>query len=229
MSELDIIRDLAKQVLIIPTLNGFYDSSLWDRAQRLVRNVEHISRLPELGKAGSQTDRFCLITATYFSDAGLACHLKAGNSIEKFDNNGDDTMDCCRKVVEEKLSQVVSGAKIDIINKIIAESHSRDTRMTEAMILSDARNVDDMGATGIFSEFRRYVNSGKSVSDAVNIWKRKVDYGYWQARLKESFRIESVQRLAEKRLLAVESFMNQLQVENTAGDFEEFFIDSIVI
>jgi len=229
MSELDIVRDLVKQVLIIPILNGFYDSSLWDRAQRLVRNAEHICRLPELGKAASQIDWFCLITATYFSDAGLACHLKAGNSADKFDNNDDDTMDCCRKVVEEKLIPVVSRAKIDTINKIIAESHNYTTRMTEAIILSDARNVDDMGAAGVFGELKRYVIAGKGVSDAVNTWKRKVDYGYWQARLKESFRIESVRKLAEKRLLAVDSFMNQLQVENTAGDFEEFFIDSNVI
>jgi hypothetical protein len=123
----------------------------------------------------------------------------------------------------------VSRAKIDTINKIIAESHNYTTRMTEAIILSDARNVDDMGAAGVFGELKRYVIAGKGVSDAINTWKRKVDYGYWQARLKESFRIESVRKLAEKRLLAVDSFMNQLQVENTAGDFEEFFIDSNVI
>jgi len=220
MSELDIVRDLAKQVLIIPIINGFYDSSLWDRAQRLVRNVERICELPELGKTGSQIDRFSLMTATYFNDAGLACNLKAGYSPDKFENNGDGLLDDCRKIVEEKLSRFVGQAKIDTINKIIAGSYSRSAIMTEAIILSDARNLDDMGTTGVFSELKRYVAGGKGVSDAINIWKRKVDYGYWQARLKESFRIESVRRLAEKRLLAVETFMNQLQLENAAADFE---------
>jgi len=220
MAELDIVRDLARQVLIIPILNGFYDSSLWDRAQRLVRNVEHICKLPDLGKAASQIDRFTLITATYFSDAGLACRLKAGHTPDKFDNNGDDILDDCGKIVEENLSRFVGRAKVDTINKIIADSHSRSAIMTEAIILSDARNLDDMGTTGVFSELKRHVAVGKGVSDAVNIWKRKVDYGYWQARLKESFRLESVRRLAEKRLLAVEAFMNQLQLENAAADFE---------
>ena len=63
MSELDIIREIAQQVLVVPTLKGTKDNSLWDRTQRLVRNVEHICRLPEVAKLEAQIDRFCLIAA----------------------------------------------------------------------------------------------------------------------------------------------------------------------
>jgi len=224
MSELEIVKDLAKQALIIPAPRGNVDNSLWDRAQRLVRTVEYICRLPELAKRGVQIDRFCLTAATYFSDTGLARHLETneqGARLALSGPNGDELLDFSTQVVEEKLAGAVAKARIEKINRIITESGSHSTRMTEAMILSDARNLDDMGAAGLFNEFREYVIGGKGAGDAVRSWKRKIDYRYWQARLKESFRFEQVRRLAEQRLSATEYFMNQLKVETEALDLEE--------
>jgi hypothetical protein len=82
------------------------------------------------------------------------------------------------------------------------------------MVLCDARNLDDIGAVGIFNELRRYIIGGKNVSDALKVWKRKKDYQYWQARLKEGFRFESVRKLAEQRLSTAKQFMDQLKLES---------------
>jgi hypothetical protein len=230
MSELDIIREIAQQVLIVPTLKGTKDNSLWDRTQRLVRNVEHICRLPEVVKLESQIDRFCLIAAAYFSDAGFAHYADAEDTGQRFvlaDVSTDDLSDFSTQVVTDKLGGSLAGPKIDKINKIITESTDRLSKMPEAMILSDARNLDDMGAVGIFNEFRRYVIHGKGASDALQSWKRKIDYRYWDARLKESFRFEAVRKLAAQRFTAAEYFMNQLVVENAARDLEEMVIESL--
>ena len=228
MSELDTVRNLAKQVLTVPTLTGELDNSLWDRVRRLVRNAEYICRLPELAKPELQIDRFCLYAATYFSDAGLARYLDHGKTSDKLsvpDANSSDLLDFCTAVVEEKLQPCIDPARIEKINRIITEASNRFTTMTEAMILSDARNLDDMGAAGIFMQFKRFVSDGKAVSDALKGWKRKIDYRYWQARLKESFRFESVRKVASRRLIAAEHFMNQLKVEAEAGDLEELAIE----
>ena len=157
MSELDIVRDLAKQALTISTPNCKVDGFLWDRAQRLVRNVEHICRLPEVAKDKVQIDHYALITATYFSETGLAHHLESeGTGIEpaNSNNNNDDLLDLTSLVVEETLSPAASQMSISKINRIITESRSHFPTLLEAMILSDARNLDDMGAIGIFSEFK---------------------------------------------------------------------------
>ena len=138
-----------------------------------------------------------------------------------------DLRDFSTQVVSDKLSGALAGPKIDKINKIIIESGDRFTDMVEAKILSDARNLDDMGAVGIFNEFRRYVVHGKGASDVLESWKKKVDYRYWQARLKESFRFESVRKLAAQRFSAAEYFINQLTVENSAKDLEEIIIESL--
>lgn len=230
MSEIDVIREIAQQVMMVPTLAGTTDNWLWDRAQRLVRNVEHICRLPELTEANLPIDRFCLAAAAYFIDCGFARYADVEDIAARLvlaDVSPADLRDFSTQVVSDKLSGALAGPKIDKINKIIIESGDRFTDMVEAKILSDARSLDDMGAVGIFNEFRRYVVHGKGASDVLESWKKKVDYRYWQARLKESFRFESVRRLASQRFSAAEYFMNQLTVENSAKDMEEIIIESL--
>jgi len=232
MAEMDFLRDLAKKTLTVPIPSTKLDHYFWGRAQRLVRNVEYICQLPEIINANLPIDRFCLIAATYFNDAGLADQFKKEKNGTKFSVNGgndDELMDICAQVVEEKLQPHLDQARIKKIIRIIAESNSHLTRMTEAMILSDARNLDDMGTTGIVNELRRYIIEGKCVSDLLQIWKRKIDYGYWQARLKESFRFQAVRKVAEQRLSTAKYFMNQLEAEIKAEDLEELSIHSTFV
>lgn len=232
MSELDIVKSLAKQALTICTLTGNIDDFLWDRSQRLVCNVEHICRLPELAGSGLEIDHFCLITATYFSDTGLARHLQTQKTTDvskKSDIDAGDLLDFSTEVVTERLINVVEKLRIEKINRIIIESSDHFTQRAEAMILSDARNLDDMGATGIFNEFRRLISAGKDISDVMQNWERKIDYQYWQARLKKSFRFEQVRKLAEQRLSVAKQFMSQLKVETEAQDLKELSINSTFV
>lgn len=224
MSELDIVTDLAKQALTIPAPGGNSDRYLWDRAQRLARNVELICRLPELHKLVTQIDRFCLMASTYFSDAGLAQYLKfdkTGANPIAHSADGNDLLDLCTEVVGRALGGHIDQVRVNNINRIITESQRHSARMAEAMILSDALNLEDMGAVGIFNEFRRGFIGGKGISDAVQLWKRKIDYQYWHSRLKESFRFDAVRRIAEQRLAAAKSFMNELEAENSGIDLQE--------
>jgi hypothetical protein len=216
MSEIDIVKEIAHQVLSVTSLTGTEDNWLWDRTQRVLKNVEYICSLPELTEKNLPIDKFCLTAAVCLSEAGLACATDTGS---------DDHHDFSTQIVTDKLAGTLSEQKIDKINKIITESGNRLTNMYEAMILSDARNLDDMGAVGLFSEIRKYAQLDKGVVDILQVWKRKLDYQYFQARLKESFRFESVRELARQRYAVVEHFMNQLQVEHTAADLEKLITE----
>ena len=130
-------------------------------------------------------------------------------------------LDLSTGIVEEVLGTHIDSARISKINRIITESARHSNKIPEAMILSDSRNLDDMGAIGIFNEFRRFVCTGKSICDVLQIWQRKIDYGYWQARLGEGFRFKTVHKIAEQRLRAAEYFMSRLKVETEAHDIEE--------
>jgi hypothetical protein len=229
MSEIEVIRGIARQVLTVNNRAGVTDNWLWDRTQRLLSNVEQIRRLDELTEADMPVDRYCLTVATCFADAGFAHYAdcpEASSGLVLADINPADLREFSAKVVSDKLAGLLSEPRIDKISRIIIESANRDTDMTEAKILSDARNLDDMGSVGVFNEFRRCVINGKGVSDALKSWKRKIDYRYWQARLKDSFCFESVRKLAVQRFAAAECFMNQLNIENNAQDLEDIMIES---
>ena len=230
MSGIDAVREIAEQVLGATTVAGRTSTWLWDRAQRLVRNVEHICRLPEIAQADLPIDRLCLIAAAYLGDSGFVMYADAkGPSVGLAfsDISTSDLLDFSCQVVRDKLAGIMPNPKIEKTNKIIIESGNRHTRMNEAMILSDARSLDDMGAVGILNEFRRYVVHGKGAADAIQSWKRKIDYRYWQVRLTESFRFESVRELAARRFNTAVYFMNQLELENCARDLEEIILDSL--
>ena len=217
MSQMDTVKQIAQNALSVATLTGTKDNWLWDRTQRVLKNVEHICSLPELTEKNLPIDKFCLTAAACFFESGLT---------HSADAEADGIRNSSTQIVADKLAKVLPEHKIEKINKIITESGNRLTNIPEAMILSDAANLDDMGAVGLFNEFRKYAAIGKGVDDILKNWKRKLDYQYFQARLKESFRFKSVGKLAQERHIAAENFMNQLQAEYFAADLEKCIADS---
>lgn len=230
MSGIDEVREIAQQVLTIATAAGGSGNWLWDRTQRILRNVENICRLPDFIDADIPIDRFCLAAATYFADTGFTHYVNAKNApadLVLSDVNPSDLRKFSAKIVSAKLAERMSGSKIDKINRIMTESANRETDMTEAGILSDASNLEDIGAVGVFHEFRRFVIHGRSVSEVLDSWKKKVDYRYWQARLKEGFHYGSVQKIAFQRFAATEYFMSQLKIEHFSQDMDDILIESL--
>lgn len=230
MIQIETVKQLAQQILLTPAAMGTTNTWLWDRTQRIVRNVETICQLPEIADTNMATDRFCLTAAGYFADAGFVNYIGA-ESIEGglvlSDINVGDLAEFSTQFVREHLASVLDQNKIEKINRIIVDSNNRFCEMNEAMILSDARNLDDIGLIGVFNEFCGCGVHGKGVTDVLESWKKKVDYRYFQARLKEGFRFESARKIATMRFTQAELFMGQLAVENSTKDIEEIKIESI--
>ena len=228
MTESDVIRQLAQRTLIGTDSSGKHDHWLWDRTLRIVRNVGHICRIPELAMQAISIERSCLMPAAYFSISGLtrSCGVKNGSPAGRTDSNDTDLCRLSAEIASEKLAPVLSEARGNKVSRIITESCNRFTDMTEAMILSDARNLEDMGAIGLLHELRHHIINGKSISEILENWKCKIEYGYWQARLKESFRYEAVRQMAEQRFIAMEYVMEQLAVENTRCDLQEQLLET---
>ncbi|KPK75995.1 MAG: hypothetical protein AMJ79_08810 [Phycisphaerae bacterium SM23_30] len=226
MADLNVIKEIAEQVLAIPTVKGIPDRYLIDRAYRILRHCGNIAQLNEVRRF--QIDHPCLNVAVLFHDAGFACYANQADRAARMvlaDLNDRDIRDFSTQVIHEKLSELLNPRQMERVCSIIAESGSRSTYLIEAMILSDARNLDDMGAVGLFNEMRRYVVHGYGATEALASWKRKIDYDYWTARLRESFRFDSVRNIARKRLQIAEQFMAQLHTENRAGDLEDLLLE----
>lgn len=225
MSKLDLIKKIAKAALTINSLNNGSDNFLWDRGVRLANNVSYISQLPDVAGTTAALDSFSLLTAAYFNDAGLAQYLKnKSNNLKPLlsPDKTDHLLELCTEVVRQSLAKEIENQKIDKVICIIIESYSNTTPKIEARILSDARNLDDIGAVAIFNEFRQYFFTGKGIDNALKSWRRKIDYGYWKTRLEKSFQFESVRKIAESRLSSADCFMNQLKLETKAQDIQKF-------
>jgi len=226
MADLNVIKEIVEQVLAVPTLKGTPDRYLIDRAYRVLRHCGSISRLHDV--ACFQIDNECLSVASLFRDAGFARYASQEDKAARMvlaDLTDEDLRDFSTQVVHETLTDLLNPRQMERVCSIMIESGDRETTLIEAMILSDARNLDDMGAIGIFNECRRYVVHGRGATDALTSWNRKVEYDYWSARLRESFRFESIRKLAEKRLQTAENFMRELAIENRAGDLEDMLLE----
>lgn len=218
------IRQLANEIITIRTPTSETDTSLIERAQRLISNVELICRQPEVAGMDLIIDRLCLYAATYFSDSGLAQYLQKTNApvtLGAGDYDRRELEELSADIVRRNLGHVLDSSELENTVTIIRQSNERFTSKAEAMILSDARNLEDMGMVGVFYENIRYACQGKGLEFLLQSWQKKIDYRYWQARLKDSFRFESVRQVAKKRLENATAAMNWLKTECESLDLRE--------
>jgi hypothetical protein len=219
MGESGIIEKSAKQALFARCKNKCDSDFLWDCVKRVVRNAELICRIIERDEPRVRINKEILNTGAYFSQvAGLILKFYSENSKPL---STDSICRNCSDLTRKELGTILTDSRLKSINSIVVGSYDKKNKEVESKILSDSRNLDDVGIVGLFWDIRKSMLCGKSVSDVITGWKRKVEYGYWQARLKEDFRFEQVRTIAEKRLCCAESFMNCLENEHKSMDFEE--------
>jgi len=226
MLQLNGIQEMAEQALAMPGACGGINRTLVDRAQRVLRHCGGIAELEEIRRF--QVDRECLSVAALFCEVGLA--QQAGQSKEtvatvRAQVKDADLRDFSTQIVHERLGEILNPRQMERVCSTIIEAGTRGTKLIEAMILSDACNLEDMGAVGLFNSLAHFGANGRGVGEVLDSWKRKIDYGYWNARVRESFRFEAVRRVALERLAGAMAFMEQLTRENRARDLEDRLLD----
>ncbi len=218
MTDNDEIKMIAKQVLRAPAFDGQTDNWLWDTADRIERNVNAICQSAEIQRANLAIDLFCLKAAVYFFQTGL---IQAAGSKDALYLDPAEIARLSTLVVTEKLVKVVDTKRIQKINDILIQTCEKTTRLNEAKILSDAINLDDIGSVGVFNQVRDGALQKKSISQLINNYKKKADYGYWQARLTESFHFKNTAKIANKRFAIMNTFMQNLEKESSSLDFDK--------
>jgi len=235
MLDTKTLRKIAAQILNDLRLETTCDNILWQRTERVVLNVRSICGLEEVVKAKPYIDKLSLLGAAYFSETGYIKHspAKPGSSLSanhkscKAGPMIDNLFESSAEIAQEQLAGLADKGQLNRINRIITQSGSDYARLTEAMILSDARDLDDMGAVGVLQDFKHNISRRKGIAGMLQARRNKTRYGYWQARLDRGFHFDSVRKLAEQRLQAARLFVEQLNTETDALDIAEISVNTI--
>ena len=209
----------ARQMLVGPSPLGREDTFLLDHALRALRNGDVILTFAEV--SAQRLDRVCLDAATMFHDAArvrLERERRESPVYAAATMGADEIRDYSAELAGDALRELLSERQVGRTQEIIRQFQNRSTMLPEAMVLSDACNLDDLGVIGLWRDLRRFALEGGSVESALSSWQRKLEYGFYTARLHETFRFGETRRWAEARLKRLERFMAEMVRENQAED-----------
>ena len=78
-----------------------------------------------------------------------------------------------------------------------------------------------------FPRLTEFVSSGPLFAlilegeNAIDTWRLQNEYGYWTARIKDSFRFDSVRRIAHERLAVLDSLIDSLSTHHNGEDLHQ--------
>ena len=219
MPEREELIAAARPLLVGPSPLGREDTYLMDHALRVLRHVDVMLEFEEISSL--RIDRVCLEAATLFHDAArlrLEQERRESPVYAAATMGAEEIRGYSAELAGDALGELLSGRQIEHTQTIIRQHQSRTTNLPEAMVLSDACNLDDLGALGMWRELRRFAMEGRGVEDVLTSWRRKLDYGYFAARISDTFRFAESRRWAKARVRRLEQFMNDMIKENRAGD-----------
>ena len=222
MPEIEPLIEEARDVLVTASPLGREDRFLFDHAVRVMRVAERLSHCREVRQW--RIDRFALQVAALFHQAAtvrLDEERRTSTVYAAATMSAEDVKEYSAELAGDRLRGRVPGRQLARIQEIIRRAHDASIDLAEAKILSDADSLDDIGALGVWRDMRRYILEGRAVADTVRAWQQREQYGYWEARLREAFNLETARRLAERRLEAARRFKEQLAVEREALDLAD--------
>jgi hypothetical protein len=222
MPELEPIIEIARSVLVGRSPLGRDDTFLFDHSLRVQAVAERLSRCREA--RDWRMDRFALSVAALFHQAAtvrLDEERRTSTVYAAATMSAEDIKEYSAELVGDRLHGKLPDRQLELVQEIIRRAHDASADLAESKILSDADSLDDVGALGVWRDLRKYVLEGRAIDEAVRAWERREQYGYWETRVRDVFRLKTAQRLAESRLAAARAFMQQLGHERIATDLAE--------
>lgn len=219
MSDADAIRKRARQDLVILTEGRREDVRLWEHSLRVTETAQLIARLPEV--AARPVDETVLWAAGLYHDAGWIAQFREGEIAREAIFSRHTTpvqRELSAGMVGESLRDLLSPAALETATNCIRMLGDHDVTVLEAQLIAEADNLDEFGALCLWQTARRSANEGRGLVAAIETWDTQKQYGYWTARINDSFRFEAVRRIARERLLVWDGMIEQLRAHHRGDD-----------
>lgn len=217
--DLDAIWRRARSDLAITTKEGDPDLFLWEHSARVAQAAQRIATFPVV-RAEKPNDTV-LVLAGLYHDAGWAVRCRSGEIDRSEVLLGPISESGCElaaSLLESSLAGHVAAEALERAARAIRALSEREPNLIEAKIILEARHLEEFGLLMLWPSIRRGLLDGKGVQPVIDAWRRKKEYHFWTARLKDSFRFQPVRELAEQRLKKLEAVMQDIEAEHTNRD-----------
>src|SRR5262245_12860752 len=192
-----------------------------------MRQARLIALLPEFGS--DRPDPLALAAGALFHDGGWAVQFRQ-SQVTHAQLLARPTSDVQRELgvraMLERLTAVMPSDSLQLAAAAIRECNNRETELPEAIAISEAENLDEIGVPGVLRLFRQHQIEGRPIEQLLSSWTRQLEYHYWDARINDYLRFETTRRLARERLASVEVLMAALARDREAADLTHVLKDA---
>jgi hypothetical protein len=206
-ADLKAIWAVAEKDLCVSEPGGPADVFLWEHSKRVVKAIPHILKV--LGIGHEEVDCVALFAAALYHDGGWVVQAREG-TISRWDILSRPTSDLQRDLgaglAEERLAGMLSPTCLETAGAAIRGMNLRKADLPEAIILAEADNLDETGPMAFWQMVRQKASKGKGIEACTEAWYSRQEYHFWEARLAR-FRYDVVRELAERRLRALDQFI----------------------
>lgn len=220
--EREAIWSRARGDLVITTDVGTEDLFLWEHSVRVARNAAWIAGLPEVQANAPDVD--AIIAAALYHEAGWILRVKEG------DISRDEVLlrpmaNAHREqgavYLERRLADLLTPDSLRRASQVIRTLHLREHKTLEVTVVAEAENLDEFGPVALWTSIRRGLMEGKGVQAVIDTWRRRKEYQFWGARLRDSFSLSPVRDVARQRLERFERVMAEIEEQQLGSDFAE--------
>lgn len=217
--DLDAFWRRARLDLTVTTRQGDPDLFLWEHSVRVSQVAQQIAKLP--AAQARQPDDIAILAAGLYHDAGWAVRCRA-LEIDRSDILLTPTTDAmaeqAAQLLEQSVGDLLPPVTLERAIRAVKACVERDPEPIEAQIIAEANHLEEFGLLMLWQTIRRGMVEGKGVQAVIDTWRRRREYQFWTARLKDSFRYKPVRDIAEQRLKTLERFMEDVEREHSCRD-----------
>lgn len=218
----EAIWSRARGDLVITTDKGTEDLFLWEHSVRVARNAAWITGLSEI--QASSPDADAIVAAALYHAVGWVIRVKEGDV-----PRGEVLLRPMARAhheqgavfMERRLADLLSPTSLRLASQVVRTLHLREHNTLEAQIVAEAHSLDEFGPVALWTSIRRGAIEGKGVQVVIDTWRRRKEYQFWDARLRDSFTLAPVRDAARQRLERLERLMIEVEQQQLGSDLPE--------
>ncbi|HUU82473.1 MAG TPA: HD domain-containing protein [Phycisphaerae bacterium] len=220
MAQQDPIWSCAQTDLVIDDDQGqgHHDVLVWEHSRRVCEVADWLTRQADVPKDRVEQD--VLLAACLYHDAGWIIQVREGiiSRAQMLCGAANEVQrELAATLMEKRLVKLLPAGLLRRAADCVRYHPRRDCEVPEARILYDADNLDHVGPLQLWEIVRRQGLDGKGIEAAIDTWKRKKEYGYFNTRI-NAFRFESARVRARERLKETDHFLAELARQHRGED-----------